>query len=136
MEMKIEFPGGAKIAAQYKGFTIATDQPERAGGSNSAPAPFDYFLASIGTCAGYYVARFIEQRGLRAEGLALTLSTTKDRERGLVSKVTLQLELPVGFPSKYEKAIVRAIDQCTVKRNILDPPEFETRVTAAAGSVR
>ncbi len=53
MEMQISLAGGKKVDARFKGFTIRTDQPESSGGENSAPSPFDLFLGSIGTCAGY-----------------------------------------------------------------------------------
>ncbi len=51
--MTIYFPG-KKVYADYKGFTIQTDQPMNSRGENSAPAPFDLFMASIGTCARIY----------------------------------------------------------------------------------
>jgi len=50
--MKIYFPHGKKVFADYGGFTIETDQAVKAGGDGSAPAPFNLFLASLGTCAG------------------------------------------------------------------------------------
>lgn len=62
--MEIIFPGGKKVNALYKGFTIETDQSKSDEGEASAPAPFDLFLASIGTCAGIYVIRFFEKREL------------------------------------------------------------------------
>ncbi|MDA8242639.1 MAG: osmotically inducible protein OsmC, partial [Elusimicrobia bacterium] len=57
-EMEITFPGGKKVNALWHGFEIATDQPKSSGGDNSAPAPFDLFLASLGTCAGIFVLGF------------------------------------------------------------------------------
>ncbi|HCT72209.1 MAG TPA: osmotically inducible protein C, partial [Bacteroidales bacterium] len=48
--MKITFEGKKKVIAEFNGYRIVTDQPERAGGEGSAPAPFDLFLASLGTC--------------------------------------------------------------------------------------
>jgi len=42
-EIKVIFPGGKRVDAEYKGFTIKTDQPDYAGGEGSAPAPFDLF---------------------------------------------------------------------------------------------
>jgi len=33
-----------------------------------------------------------------------------------------------GFPAKYHRAVVRAAQQCTVKRTLDDPPELEVRV--------
>jgi len=49
--------------------------------------PFDYFLASIGTCAGIYVLSFCQERQIATEGLALTqrleFSTTADGKERL-----------------------------------------------------
>ena len=51
MDMEVIFPGGKRVNAIYKGFTIETDQSKRDGGEGSAPAPFDLFLASpLRTC--------------------------------------------------------------------------------------
>ncbi len=53
MDMRIRFPGGKRVNATYKGFTIKTDQPTESDGEGSAPTPLDLFLASIGTCSGF-----------------------------------------------------------------------------------
>lgn len=125
MWMEISFPGGAAVDARFKGHTVRTDQPEKAGGRDTGPSPFDLFLASLGTCTGYYAARFCELKGIDPRRLALRLETVRDAERKRLGKVRIELELPPDFPDKYRKAIVRAADQCAVKRHILEPPELE-----------
>ena len=125
MSMEIHFPGGVAVNAQYKGFTIATDQPEANGGTHSAPSPFDLFLASLGTCAGFFALRFCQQRDLNTAGLKLTLHAPRDPETHMIKEARIEIHLPEGFPEKYRKAIVRATDQCSVKRHILEPPAFE-----------
>lgn len=124
MSMEVRFPGGLKVEAVYRGHVIATDQPEHAGGEGSAPAPFDLFLASIATCAGLYALTFCQQRGLATEGLAVTMDTVRDPELRRITRVDLKLTLPEGFPEKYRQAIVRAMDQCAVKRHVMEPPSF------------
>jgi ribosomal protein S12 methylthiotransferase accessory factor len=125
MSMKITFPGGLAVNAAFKGFTVATDQKVENGGSGSAPEPFDLFLASLGTCAGFYALRFCQQRGIDTQGLGLSVSTERDPEAKRLSTVRLEIELPAGFPEKYRDAILRSVDQCAVKRHIVDPPRFE-----------
>jgi putative redox protein len=132
MNMNITFPGGLGVNAAFKDFTVRTDQAVEHGGGGSAPEPFDLFLASLGTCAGLYALRFCQQRGIDTHGLGLTLETEKDPEARRLALVRLEIELPAGFPEKYREAIVRAVDQCAVKRHIADPPRFEV-VTSAAG---
>lgn len=124
-QMQIRFPGGAAVEARYRGHTVLTDQPERAGGRDSAPTPFDLFLASIATCAGYYALEFCRQRGIPTDELGVSLEPVRDPERKRVGTVRLRVTLPPEFPEKYQRAILRAIDQCSVKRHIVEPPAFE-----------
>lgn len=131
MDMEIFFPGNVRVDARYKGFTIETDQSVQGGGDGSAPAPFDLFMASIGTCAGYYVVSFLQQRGLSTEGAGVVMRHERDPEAKLVTKITLDIKLPAGFPEKYKDAIIRAADTCTVKRHLENPPEIETIVSLA-----
>ena len=127
MEMKITFPGGAKVNAEFNNHIIATDQPVGAGGDGSAPTPFEYFLASLGTCAGIYVLSFCRQRGIETEGLALSQRmefVTHDDGRRKLSKIVMDIDLPPGFPEKYRNAIIKTAELCTVKKTIMEPPEF------------
>ena len=131
MEMAIYFPGGKRVFADFGGFTIETDQPAQGGGDDSAPAPFDLFLASIGTCAGIYALGFMAQRDLDPAGSHLNLRTHRDAAAGLVSRIELELTLPAGFPAKYREAIVNAMNLCTVKKHLQQPPVFEISTVAA-----
>jgi putative redox protein len=125
MDMEIGFPGGVAVTAHYKGFVVRADQPAQAGGQNSAPSPFDLFLCSLGTCAGFYALRFCQERQIDTSGLKVGLSFERNPDRKTVTKVRIEVDLPEGFPEKYRQAILRAIDGCTVKRHLAEPPEFE-----------
>ena len=127
MEIKITFPGGEKVNSEINSRIIPTDQPIEAGGDGSAPSPFDYFLASLGTCAGIYVLSFCQQRQISTEGLALTqkMEFSTDAEgRKKLARINIEIDLPNGFPEKYQKAITKAAGLCSVKKVIMDPPEF------------
>lgn len=128
MEMTITFPGGKKVNAEMNGVIIPTDQPIADGGDGSAPSPFSYFLASLGTCAGIYVLSFCQQRDIATEGLALTQRmefAADESGHKRLSKVTLDIILPASFPEKYRNAIVKTAELCSVKKVIMNPPEFE-----------
>lgn len=124
-EMTIGFPGGKRVSASYGELEILTDQPQSNGGDGQAPAPFDLLLASLGTCAGYYVLSFCQTRDISTEGLAIRQTWERDPETHRVTDIALELHLPAGFPTKYEKAIVRATQQCSVKKLLADPPKVE-----------
>ncbi len=124
MDMVIDFPGGLQVDAHFGPYTVSTDQP-RPQGSGSAPTPFATFLASIGTCAGIYVLGFCQQRGLPTQGIRIVQSLEANPFTGMVSKVLLDIQLPPEFPEKYKQAVIRAADQCAVKKHFETPPAFD-----------
>jgi len=124
-EIKVTFGGGLKVDAELPGFVVRTDQPVREGGEGSAPAPFDLFLASIATCAGYYALAFCNGRHLATDGLGLVLRLEKDPATKMYAKIGIRIDLPSGFPAKYQEAIIKAVDACAVKAHIRKPPAFE-----------
>lgn len=132
MEMKVSFPGNLRVDAEYDGFTVHTDQPVASGGDGSAPAPFDLFLASLATCAGIYMLSFMNQRGIPSEGAGLDMQTIAESPGGMVTETRFELHLPPAFPAKYEKAVVRAVEQCTVKRHLHEPPAFTVTTSRSA----
>jgi ribosomal protein S12 methylthiotransferase accessory factor len=122
--MEITFPGGVAVNAEAGGFTIKTDQPTNNGGDNSAASPFALFLASIGTCAGFFALRFCQQREIDTTDMRLTLEVVRNSDTRRLDQIKIMIHLPDGFPEKYKKAIIRVTDQCAVKKAILDSPEF------------
>ena len=124
MEMQIHFPGGKRVTSTYKGFTVKTDQPKSEGGNDSAPEPYDLFLSSIGTCAGVYIVYFCESRKIPIDDISMTLHFERNETSHLMEKIAIDVKLPPGFPPKYKKAVIRAAQMCTVKRNLVHPPEI------------
>ena len=129
MEMKITFPGGKRVNAEYNGFTHLTDQPAASGGENSAPSPFELFLASLGTCAGFYVQSFCQQRGIDMAGIELRQTMEWDAQTHLIGRINIEILLPAAFPEKYRAAVVQAAQLCTVKKHLENPPKFNLFAT-------
>jgi putative redox protein len=125
MDMLIDFPGGARVDAHFNQFTVKTDQPPQGGGEGSAPTPFSTFLASLGTCAGIYVLGFCRQRGIPTEGIRLIQHMESNPLTGLVSRVSLDIQLPTDFPEKYRDPVIRAAEMCAVKKHFEHPPVVE-----------
>ncbi len=118
--------------ARFGAFTVQTDQPVHCGGRNSAPTPFATFLAALGTCAGFYVLSFCQERGIATEGIRLIQRTEADPDTKLVGRISVDIQLPQGFPEKYRKAVIRAAEQCAVKKLFEHPPAVEVSTSTAA----
>ncbi len=132
-EIVITLPGGRRIDAAVGQHVLHTDQPVDNGGEGSAPSPFELFLASMGTCAGIFVQGFCAARGIPSEGIRI-LEHAKYDELRTLRLVELEVELPADFPERYREALIKVIDQCSVKRAIAAQPKFEvsTRVRPSA----
>ncbi len=123
--MEVTFDGGKVITAHFKENIVRTDQPIVAGGENSAPAPFELFLASIGTCAGIYIKSFCDQRSIPTDNIKIIQTAEYDRQTGLPTNIKLDIQLPSDFPEKYKSAVINAAELCKVKKSIASPSKFE-----------
>jgi len=75
--MEIIFEGGKVVTAYSHGHVIKTDQAVHSGGQDSAPSPYELFLASIGTCSGIYVKSFCDNRNIPTENIKLIQTLMK-----------------------------------------------------------
>jgi len=132
--MVTRFPGGARVDTEFGPYVVRTDQPPQAGGGGSAPTPFDTFLAAIGACAGVYVLGFCRRRGLPTEDMRIVQTMDVDPIAGMVTSIHLDVLVPPGFPEKYRDPLIRAAEQCTVKRHLETPPRFVVRTLTDAAA--
>jgi len=118
MSILVTFPGGVKVDARLEDFVVSTDQPVRAGGEGSAPAPFGLFLASLATCAGYYVKAFCDSREISSDGITLSMDTEYNPAEKMIGRIIIRIHVPAEFPEKYEPAVINAAAVCAVKRHL------------------
>ncbi len=127
MEMEIVFPHGDRVDAKMGSMVITTDQ------DGSAPAPFQLFLASIGTCAGIYVSSFCRQRGIPTDDIRIRQRMRANPTTRMVEQIDLDIVLPETFPEQYKEAVIRSAQLCAVKKHLEHPPAIAVRtVTEAA----
>jgi ribosomal protein S12 methylthiotransferase accessory factor len=49
----------------------------------------------------------------------------------MVSRVSIDIQLPPDFPEKYRLPLMRAAEQCAVKKHLESPPQIEVATTLA-----
>ncbi len=125
MELEVFFEGNKRVNAKYKGHLIKTDQPVEDGGNDSESSPFDLFLASIGTCVGFYIKSFCDKRNIPSADIKILQSMHFNMETHLIDKISLNIKLPRDFPEKYKAAVINSANLCTVKKHLQNPPVIE-----------
>jgi ribosomal protein S12 methylthiotransferase accessory factor len=127
MEISVNFCENKVVEAEIGGHTVRTDQKIEDGGGGTAPSPSQYFLASIAACAGFYVMQFCRERNIPTDGVTVCMKTSRNEKTRLLDPTVIEIGLPPDFPAKYESAVVRAADQCWVKKQIHAGIDCETK---------
>jgi len=128
-EIIVTLPGGRRVDAQVGRHVVRTDQPLSNGGADTAPSPFQLFLASLGACAGIFVQGFCAARGIDTRDIRIHEWPRYDAQ-GTLKSVELAIDLPVDYPARYREPLLRVVEQCSVKRAIAAKPEFLVRIGA------
>lgn len=134
MEIKVNFLENLRLEAKFDDFTVITDQPIRYKGDGSAPAPFDYFLASSALCAAYFVRVYCLARDIPTENIRLSQNNIVDPENRYNQIFKIQVELPENISDKDREGILRAIDRCTVKKVVQQGPDFQIELVDSLDS--
>jgi len=129
VDIQVVFPGGLRVDALMKSVVIETNQDD------SAPSPFDLFLASIGTCAGIYVLRFCQQRGLPTDNVKVIQRLRSNPATKMIDHIEVDIQVPPDFPEKYKDAVVRAANLCAVKKHLENPPVIDVRTSVVNGKL-
>lgn len=128
MKIEVSLLEGQQLKANFGDHQVISDQSVDGGGKAEHPEPFDYFLASMSLCAAFYMRKFCQQRDISTEGLKVTQNNENIGDDKYKKKISLSVELPVGFPDKYRKALLASANTCTVKKVIQQMPEFEIAI--------
>ena len=89
-------------------------------------------MASIGTCAGYYVQSYCQQKGIDASGIEITLSARRDPHSKQTTVFVTTIHVPPDLPEKLHATLEKVAAQCAVKKTIMVPPEFVVKTVVRA----
>ena len=76
-------------------------------------------------------AWLLREYGIPLENVKVTQQIERDSETHMVTGVTIRIDIPEDFPDKYRDSLVRAVDLCTVKKHIMNPPKFTIEAVKA-----
>ncbi|MBF0252726.1 MAG: OsmC family protein [Candidatus Omnitrophica bacterium] len=129
MKAEIIYKGGTKFVSKTRDFEILTDLPEEKGGTNTAISPNELFIASIASCMGTFVAKYLKTIDVDAQGLAINVDYDFADDPRRIGKIDIQINIP-----KNEKAqtridvIKRSAEQCPMHNTLHFPPEINITI--------
>lgn len=139
MEITIEHLGAVQFEIRTarpgtRQHTVVSDQPEEFGGFDEGMTPPELFLASLGSCAGYYAADYLKRHGLATEGTRVRVHADKVKNPARVGNIRIEVDLPIDCEERDREGVDRAVHNCLIHNTLTHPPQMEIAVRAAAAA--
>jgi putative redox protein len=109
--------------------TITTDEPEKLGGSDTAPTPHELLAAMIASCASTMMALYARRHGWTLEGMRVDVEYEAEETP---RRVAIHLHLPGGLTAEQAERLRRVAETCPARRALEAGFEFEEHLAVAA----
>ncbi|MEU6379779.1 OsmC family protein [Streptomyces sp. NPDC046909] len=117
---------GDVYTVEVRGHRLRVDQPEDAGGTDTAPTPTELFAASLATCVAFYAGRYLQRHGLDRTGLRVRTEFTMATDRpARIASVRVAITTPPGLPEQRRAALLAVASHCTIHNTLHQPPEID-----------
>jgi len=92
--------------------------------------PPELMLASLGSCAGFYAAEYLNTRRLPSKDLAVRVHAEKALHPARLGSFRIEVRAP-GLDEQQRTGVLRAVKGCLIHNTLLAPPNVEIEVDAA-----
>ncbi len=143
-EVRVRETGGGRFEQRVRAgrHTWTADEPKEAGGDDSGPNPYDFLLASLGTCTAMNVRMYARRKGYDLTGIEVVLRHDRvrgdDRDScdygdGCVDRIRREIVLEGPLSAQARADLMRISQRCPVHRSLERQVIVETVAGAPAG---
>lgn len=130
-ETHVRYLGAVQFEAECRGHKVYCDQPASNGGFDEGLTPPEFLLVSLGTCAAYYAAEYLNKRGLPAAELAVNVKADKVKPPARLDGFVLSLRVPGVDLAEHEAGLRAAVEKCLIHNTLKHPPSISVQFDAA-----
>jgi uncharacterized OsmC-like protein len=123
-QMRVGYRSGDRFDISIRSHVVTVDQPTDVGGEDAGPTPTELFVAGLASCVAFYARRYLRRHQLDASGLVVQTSYRTATKPARVSRVDLQIHLPLELPPERREGLLAVARHCTVHNSITIPPEI------------
>lgn len=128
METVTRYLGAMQFEIEARGHKIYSDQPRENGGFDEGMTPPELMLASLGSCAGYYAAEYLNARHLPAQNLEVRVKAEKAKPPARLASFEINVHVPEGLEERHRDGVLRAVKACLIHNTLLHTPEIHVTV--------
>jgi len=121
--------------------TMRADEPRSAGGMDTGPNPYDFLLASLGSCTAMTIRMYADRKGwpLRSVNVALDHKRVHARDcedcesqSGQITRITRIIDVQGDLSDEQRDKLLEIADKCPVHRTLTSEIRIDTEAAARA----
>ncbi len=128
--------GGFLQEATAGKYTFQVDEPISAGGTESAPDPYDYLLAALGSCTSMTVGWYARRQKIPLENVTVRLRHSRIHARdceacetkaGLLDRIDLDVQFAGPITPEQHAKLMEVAAKCPVHRTLKSEIDIRLR---------
>ena len=109
MEVTVQHLGSVQFEIKARQHTVVSDQPAENHGFDEGMTPQELFLASLGSCAAYYAAEYLRQKGLGTEGTRVIVHAEKIlKPAARLDNIRIEVDLPLACEERDREGVAES----------------------------
>ena len=117
-----------QFVVEARSHHIVCDQPLESGGDDGGMTPPELMLASLATCAAYYVVQYLKFQKMSSEGLEVKVEADKATNPPRLGVFRILVDAPMIHDGRHREGVRKAAEKCLIHNTLLHPPAIEINV--------
>ncbi|UCG68694.1 MAG: OsmC family protein [Thermoplasmata archaeon] len=128
--VKVFWEGGVKTNSMMRGFEVVADAPKWKYGTNTAPAPGELFLTSLGACFTSTFTKCAQELAIILDDVTTDVRAKIDHEMsGRERFVKITMELSAFADEKYKKELKKCFEMAKMRCPLTNAVKTELEIS-------
>jgi len=130
MEVLIQHLGAVQFEIKARQHTLICDQPAENDGYDEGVTPPELLLASLGSCAAYYVVDYLKHNKLSPQATKVRVTAEKVKAPFRLDNFQIEVDVSGELDGHHLKGIKSAVHRCLIHNTLLHPPQIMVEIKA------